>query len=479
MPIVALIAAVAGLVWGVVYARRGSLLLAGAALLVVAYVFGHAFWHYRLGPLPLTLDRLLLVGLLAAFVAQWRWGRIEAKPWTGCDWLLAVLLAVLTASTLVSGQPDVVGANSVSPLWRLAMSFLVPAALYWIARQAPLSYRQWRGWLVVMSLLGLYLAGTALAEITQHWSWVFPRYIADPALGIHFGRARGPELNSASLGVFLTACLWSAWTLRGQVGRAWQLAILATVPLFVLGIFFTYTRSTWLGLLASGCVVGYFQLPRTWRLPACGIATLAMIVLVAAVWSDLVGLQREGTARDAHHSVGQRAAFAYVSWQMFKDHPVAGVGFGRFYDRKLPYLSDRSQSFELESLRPLDHHNTLLSLLCETGLVGLAAFVALLGAWARSAWSLLRRTDRPAWVRSHGLLMLAVVVSYLSSALFHDLTLLPTQQWLLFTLAGMTVNLRLKSTEQGARSGAIWVPCPRSRQLAHATQQHAHASVGM
>ena len=98
-----------------------------------------------------------------------------------------------------------------------------------------------------------------------------------------------------------------------------------------------------------------------------------------------MGLEREGTAGESHHSVDQRKSFAYVSWQMFKDHPLMGVGFGRFYDRKLPYLSDRSQEFELESLRPLDHHNTLLSLLVETGLAGLAAFVALLAAWARAA----------------------------------------------------------------------------------------------
>src|SRR3972149_6602942 len=121
---------------------------------------------------------------------------------------------------------------------------------------------------------------------------------------------------------------------------------------------------------------------------------------------------------------------------MFKDHPLFGVGFGRFYDRKLPYLSDRSQDFELESLRNLHHHNTLLSLLTETGMVGLAAFIALLAAWARSAWSLVRDAELPAWVRSQGLLMLAVIITYLSSAVFHDLTLLPSQEWILFLAAG-------------------------------------------
>ena len=37
--------------------------------------------------------------------------------------------------------------------------------------------------------------------------------------------------------------------------------------------------------------------------------------------------------------------------------------------------------------------------------------------------------------------MLAVMVNYLCSAMFHDLTLVPAQEWLLFLFAGLTVNL--------------------------------------
>jgi O-antigen ligase len=443
MAVVALIAVTAGLVWGVVYARRGSLVFATAALVVVAYVFGHYFWNARVGPLPLTLDRLLLVGLGAAFVAQWRWGHIERKPMTGVDWLLAAMLAVLTASAILAGTPDVVPPDVGSPMWRLVMSFAVPGVLYLIARQAPLAQRSWCGWLAVMSLLGVYLSLTALAEITERWALVFPRYIADPTLGIHFGRARGPELNSASLGIYLTACLWCAWILRQQVSRGWQLMLLVAMPLMALGIFFTYTRSTWIGLLASATVVGWLQMPRAWRVPLFTLGALAGVLIATVAWNDVVGLKREGSASESHHSVDQRKSFTYVSWQMFKDHPVLGVGFGRFYDRKLPYLSDRSQDFELESLRPLHHHNTLLSLLVETGLVGLTTFVALLVALAWNAWLLARDPRVADWMRSQGTLMLAVLVTYLSSALFHDLTLLPSQQWLLMAFAGLTMNLRL------------------------------------
>jgi O-antigen ligase len=127
---------------------------------------------------------------------------------------------------------------------------------------------------------------------------------------------------------------------------------------------------------------------------------------------------------------------------MFCDHPILGVGFGRFFDQKLPYLSDRRQKVELESIRGLHHHNTLLSVLTETGLIGLASFVAVFVAWGRSAWTLARTADAAPWIRAHGVLTLALMANYFSSAIFHDLTLLPSQELLLFIFAGLTVNLR-------------------------------------
>jgi O-antigen ligase len=462
MPVVALIFGAAALTWGAIYARRGPIVLSCVALLIVGYVFGHDFWHLKIGPVPLTLDRLVLMGVLAAFVVRWRHGQIERKSISGSEWFLGGLIAFLAASLLTSGRPEVVAPDAGTPLWRFIASFVIPAMLYLIARQAPLGRREWLAGLALMSALGLYLALTGIAEITQQWALVFPHYISDPTLGIHFGRARGPDLNSASLGVYLTACLWCAWTLRPHVRRGWQLVLLASMALMAFGVFLTFTRSTWIGLLASGCVVAAVELPRRWRLPVFGMAAMVGVLVAAVVWSSVIGLKREGTAAEAHHSVDQRESFAYVSWQMFKDHPVLGVGFGRFYDRKLPYLSDRSQDFELESLRPLHHHNTLLGLLTETGLIGLAAFLGLLATWARGAWSLVRCSgdEAPPWIRSQGLLMLTVLVGYLSSAVFHDLTLIPSQHWLLFVMAGITSNVRCgaKHCQPRVLSNTVTVP---------------------
>jgi N-acetylglucosaminyldiphosphoundecaprenol N-acetyl-beta-D-mannosaminyltransferase len=148
---------------------------------------------------------------------------------------------------------------------------------------------------------------------------------------------------------------------------------------------------------------------------------------------------------------------------MFRDHPVLGVGFGRFYDRKLPYLSDRSQPFELESIRPLHHHNTLLSILTETGIVGFAICAAVLIAWSRQAWMLARNFDAPGWTRAHGVLMLAIVTNYLCSAVFHDLTLVPSQHGLLFLFAALTVNVgSLRQGLQNAKCKMQIANCGRT-----------------
>ncbi len=442
MPIVAVIAGLAAMVWGAIYARRGSLVVGSALVLLAAYVVGHEFWHTKVGPVPVTLDRLALCGLLAGVAVQWRLGRLQLKRLVGCDWLLIGLVTLFAASAFWSGPAEI--AREGSNAWgRLLASYLLPALLYFIVRQAPVTRRAWIGLLACFVGLGVYLSFTAVCEIAGKWSLVFPRYIADPNLGIHFGRARGPGLNAASLGIYLTACFWCAWILQGQTARrGLQLVLLAVLPLMALGVFFTYTRSTWIGLAASGLVVGWLQTPRRWRMPALGAASVAGLVLIAVLWSSVIGLKREGTAAEAEHSINQRESFAYVSWQMFKDHPLLGVGFGRFYDQKMPYLSDRRQEVELESIRSLDHHNTFLGVLTETGLVGLAMFCAVLMAWTRHAWLLAKRVAAPEWARAQGVLMLAIVVNYLCSAMFHDLTLVPAQEWLLFVFAGLTVNLR-------------------------------------
>ncbi|MCA9231095.1 MAG: WecB/TagA/CpsF family glycosyltransferase [Planctomycetales bacterium] len=440
MAAIVLILAVAALVWGLVFARHGSLWTGAAAVVVLGYLLNHHFWHVAFGPISLTLGRVTLAGLTCLLVWRWRRGLLEKRPLTGADWLAALFVGYLTARfALTPSAPAAL--VSVSPMWRLIASVWMPAALYTVVRSADLSERSWKTLLAILSVLGVYLAGTGIAEVTQQWWAVYPRFIADPTLGLHFGRARGPALMSASLGVFLAICFWAAWFLWSRVSRGWQLVLMASMGLMCITLFLTYTRSTWLGLAGGLAVVPLLHFPRQWRPLLITGMLLVGTVGTIALGGKMLNMDR-GDSASASHSAYQRATFLYVSLQMVAEDPLFGCGFGRFYDRKLPYLSDRRQQIELESIRGLDHHNTFLSILTETGLVGFTLFVGLLAAWGRAAWQLFRNVKAESWVRAHGLFTMAALITYVANAMFHDLTLSPSEQWLICLLTGATIGLQ-------------------------------------
>jgi N-acetylglucosaminyldiphosphoundecaprenol N-acetyl-beta-D-mannosaminyltransferase len=456
MALVAVLLAAASILGWAVYARNASLLTATALFVVVSYILGPPFWSARWGPLTLNVERCALGVLLATLLVQWMRGGVQWRQMVRADWALLLLLGYLTLRCLTTSEPDHLR-ESVGPWWRLVSSFWIPGAVYLLARSAPLHAAVWERMLLLLIALGGYLTWTAVAEVTGQWWAVFPRYIADPSIGTHFGRARGPAVMSASLGIYLTICFWASWVLWFRVRTLARLALGALMLAMCVGIFLTYTRSTWLGLAGGLAVVPLIQVDRRYR-PALLVTLLVAGSLgLVAVGGKLTSLGRHDSNGSAEHSVYQRASFGYVSLQMFKDAPIFGHGFGRFYDKKLPYLSDRRQQIELESIRELDHHITPLSLLTETGLVGLLLYLGLLIAWARAALKLALHSDPGSWQQSQGLLSVGTWIAYVVSALFHDLTLSPTEHAILFLHAGMTVGLLASPLAVAALAPPVWI----------------------
>ena len=89
-------------------------------------------------------------------------------------------------------------ARNYQPLSWLILYYLMPAAIYWIARQAKYTQRTMLTVFACLAVFGVYLAVTALAEYFQAWWLVFPKYIATTAAEADaefVGRGRGPLLN--------------------------------------------------------------------------------------------------------------------------------------------------------------------------------------------------------------------------------------------------------------------------------------------
>ena len=442
MTAILIIAAVCALVWGTYLTLRGSLVGGCMVYLILVTCFANQFAQYDIGPLTWTLDRLFLVLLVAAFCVQWRLGKIDFKKLTASEYLLAAFLGLAIISTFAHDWRA--ASTDVSVTMRLANGFIIPAIIYMIARQAKLGEGNVSFVHVGLAVFGLYLAVTAIMEVTGQWGLVFPRYIADPELGIHFGRARGPALQSSVNGSVMVMCLGAlwvtyAWQMRGS--RVGLLLAILSVPIFATAVYFTYTRSVWLGAAIAGTIVLGLTLQGRWRPLVLGGLTAVALLAIVTQWDSLVAFRREDSAAVTRQSTYMRASFAYVSLQMFKDRPLRGFGFGQFARKNRTYLSDRSTNLHLESIRGYVHHNTPLCVLVEMGLFGLLAYLAFFAAWMRNGWRLWKNRQQPNWARAHGLILIAALACYASQMIFHDVTYSPIDNTLLYLLAGLASGL--------------------------------------
>jgi O-antigen ligase len=157
---------------------------------------------------------------------------------------------------------------------------------------------------------------------------------------------------------------------------------------------------------------------------------------------ELVAFKREYSAAETRESTYMRAAFAYVSLEMFKDKPVAGFGFNQFQVYNRRYLSDRSTNIRLESIRGYVHHNSYLSLLVDLGIVGFALFGWVLISCTREAWQLWRATAVPRWARGVGLCTLAIIGVHLIQMAFHEVSFSTIENGFLFAAFGLSVAAR-------------------------------------
>jgi O-antigen ligase len=448
MEIIAVILGIAGLIWGAFLLRRGGLLAGCLAVMLAGACFSVEFFKITLGPLPLTADRILLIVLVGQYILWRRWGWADPKPLGKPEILLCLFTVMMFISTF---SADYTALNYQPVSW-LIIYYIMPLCLYWIARQAELNERSMRVLFICLTVFGTYLSVTSLAEYFQAWELVFPQYIADTASSekLEFiGRARGPFLNPVANGIALSICLGAALMIWPRLRRPGQLLVIPLYLLFFAAIYTTMTRSVWMsGMLTLALVVG-LAIPWNWRLPILGLGLLLGITIVAVQWDRLVEFKRDKNldADKTAESVHLRPILAKIAWDMFLDHPLFGCGYSQYKTEHLNYLSDRSTALVLEKGREYIPHNVVLSLLTETGLVGLGMFLTLIFLWTRDAWRLWQLKTAPLEVRQQGLLMLVVLEAYLINGMFHDVSTSQIAVLSLFFLAGVTAGLRPWITE--------------------------------
>ena len=208
----------------------------------------------------------------------------------------------------------------------------------------------------------------------------------------------------------------------------------ATALMLAAGITLSLSRGAWFGG-AAGFLAMMFLAGRRWAIAALVatgllVATLALGgagVLpktlqerIGSVGSSLILLDYyKVPITDANFAVKERMAYWFGGIRMAEDHPWQGVGLGNYgaqYDAK--YFISPFMKAQVHA------HNYYIHITAETGVIGLAAYLLLIGGVLATGVGAVRRTARDPFARALALGGVGIVVAVAVHNLFEDLHVL-------------------------------------------------------
>ena len=436
--------ALAAIVWAIAAVRYHDVLTGTAIFVIATSVFPPEYISAKLGGFSLTVDRVWLAAIVGQFLFDAWTGRARFRAMSAADIWLFLFLGWLVLRTITTPMgKEILGQPST--VMHLLNGYLIPAFLFVLIRHSDLRPRTVWPAIVILLVFGVYLSLTAVLEVAKQWSLVFPQFIGDPKLGIHFGRARGPMLQSVRLGICLNLCLAILWTFPVWIFPrerwAWLMAVTLS-PLFMLAIMLTYTRSIWMGAVAILIILLSTMLQGKAR--TLILTSLFMIAIVGGLilGPSLTAFKREYSEAETLESTRMRGAFAYVSLQMFKDSPIAGFGFNQFQVYNRAYLDDRSTNIRLESIRGYVHHNSFLSLVVDLGLVGATLYTLAAICLIRNCWVVWVHPTASPIARSAVVLSFCVIAGHAIQMAFHEVSFSCIENTILMMAMGVSQVFR-------------------------------------
>lgn len=378
--------------------------------------------HWSNLGIGLALDRLVLAtGLIAVIVRERRTHRLTTRP---IDWLLMLVGLYALCSAVLAGTLG----DSQARFALLDRFGLLPFFLFFVAAYAFREERDRRILLGTLVAVGAYLGIVALLETTGPRALIIPHYINDPAVGIHYGRARGPFTESVADGLVMFACgTAAAMALAIWRDRRARVFAGAVVVLCGLGALFTVTRSVWIASIGGGSVALLAaRETRRYFVPLLLFGTLLIVGALAVV----PGLRSHVTERKNDQApLYDRRNSNDAAVRMIDAKPLLGFGWGRYQTDSLDYYR-QALDYPLTEVRNV--HNVFLANAVELGLLGAGLWViTLLLVFGRA---ILRRG--PPELHPWRIGLIAVFISYVVCAFVTPLGYaLPTL--LLWTWAGI------------------------------------------
>jgi O-antigen ligase len=298
--------------------------------------------------------------------------------------------------------------------------FLFPfSVLLAVVARAPFPPWMPRALAVIAVTLASVFAAAGLIQAVTHELWFFSPSVEVGNAYSSFFRVtslfRDPSLYGRH--VVLGICVVLVAVL---VRRVHPLVAIPLAAFLFAGLWFSYSQSSMAALFAVTLALAGFAGDR-------GLRAIAAATAVALVLGGAVAFAASTGDHSARRITSDRSRRVELTLKVVRDHPLAGVGLGA------QPVASAARSKQGGSPTRFVSHTTPLTVAAELGLLGFAAYVALLAGAAWLIWRV-RRRDRALGLGLAALLLALFVHSLFYSGFFED-----PVTWLVLAVASSSV----------------------------------------
>ena len=331
--------------------------------------------------------------VLGTYLA-WKNKKLFAPQFKNLDYALLALLGVVIVGTLLNTPSpvdymDVIG----SARWMLLLiglrnAFVVAWDEQWFKQGLKL-------WAFVTLIMGLYAVVQHFTGIDViRWDNEDVKAIGDLPWGGKVYRSvatlGSPMTYAHSVAMVICVLLgatFGAWKAKGENIYKWRWLLFSATFAGFLGLVCTYTRGAWL----AGLVGGLFVIAvRSKRLLAATVVGLVLFFNGLLFVHPNLRYRFTTISETQFQSNSDRMTIWGANWEIFKDYPILGVGYGE-NERLIGNYYDR-----LHIQGQLGHaHNTFMQFLAGTGIIGFSLYLFVILFFGILTWREYKKAQTP------------------------------------------------------------------------------------
>ena len=262
------------------------------------------------------------------------------------------------------------------------------------------------------------------------------------------------------------ALMLFAILIAAKLPKLWRALLVMGIACMVLGILWTYSRTSYVTILLGAAVIVLFWRGRM----KLAIPVILALLIVPSLMPNSVTERFNDThveGKNVDASTDMRYVYWGVAWKDFTQHPLTGIGLGTFADAN-PYH--------------MDTHNFFIRELAEKGVPGFLITLGMFLSMARLSWRTFRDSPPDSLAYALGLGMCGVWPALVVTNLWGDrftYTVMIGYYWALLALclkAREFVLVERTATAMPAIASAATPPPPRYALPARMRKQRPNES---